>query len=105
MAEVSCIRVEVVFLPTAAGGRRSLPSPGSGQYMPHLVADGGTEYLGVRFVAGPQPEFGVRSEFVVALAYHPRVDYAALAPGATFTVREGPRVVGSGRVLGREAPG
>jgi hypothetical protein len=99
MTGVPNIRAEVTFLPTTAGGRRSLPSPISGQYMPHLVVEGGAEYLGVRFVAGPQPEFGVRGEFVLALAYHPNVDYSALVPGAAFTVREGTQVVGAGRVI------
>jgi hypothetical protein len=39
------------------------------------------------------------------LMYHPQVDYRELIPGATFTVREGPKIVGHGRVLKREDGG
>lgn len=39
------------------------------------------------------------------LMYHPQVDYRELTPGTTFTVREGPRIVGHGRVLKREDSG
>jgi hypothetical protein len=67
--------------------------------MPHAVVDGGTEYLGVRFIDGPKPEFGVPGEYRLVLMYHPDVDYSALVPGTRFTLREGARVVATGRVL------
>jgi hypothetical protein len=65
-----------------------------------LVVAGGAEYLGVRFVGSQEPESGVPGEFLLSLAYHPQVDYLALAPGTAFTGPEGARVVGAGRVLG-----
>jgi hypothetical protein len=33
--------------------------------------------------------------------YHPRVDYDAVCVGATFTLREGGKVVGFGTVMER----
>ena len=68
--------------------------------MPHLVVEGSSEYLGVRFVGGPQPVFDVPAVFELFLMY-PEVDYSPLVPGAAFTVREGGRVVAKGRVLER----
>jgi hypothetical protein len=35
------------------------------------------------------------------LMYHPRVDYGAVQPNATFTIREGGKVVGFGRPVAR----
>ncbi len=57
------------------------------------------EHLGVCVWAGPaelQP--GQAAELDVALPYSPEI-YAKLTPGATFTIREGSKIVGSGRVL------
>jgi hypothetical protein len=72
-----------------------------GSYRPHVVvADG--EYLGVEFVscdgalAYDEPR-GARFR----LLYWPEVEYSVLQAGVTFTIREGPRIVGRGRVLGR----
>ena len=93
MRTLSRFVAELTFL---AGGRSSLPKLDG--YMPHLVLDGGSDYLGVRFVEGPQPIFDtpIVSEF--ELMYQ-GVDYAPLIPGVSFTVREGARIVARGRVL------
>lgn len=37
----------------------------------------------------------------MGLVYYPVVDYSALVQGAVFTIREGPRIVGHGRVVKR----
>ncbi|HUR28971.1 MAG TPA: hypothetical protein VM509_12350, partial [Planctomycetota bacterium] len=42
---------------------------------------------------------------IVQLAYFPRLAVDRLTLGATFTLREGPRIVGHGKVLGREDGG
>lgn len=96
---------ELTFLPKEEGGRSSLPllpwtAKGYGGYMPHLVVENGTEYLGVRFVGGPQPVFGVPAVYDLVLMY-PGVDYSPLVPGVIVTVREGGRVVARGQVLER----
>jgi hypothetical protein len=70
-------------------------------YMPHLVVDGNSEYLGVRFVGGPTPACSEPAIFELELMYA-GVDYSPLVPGAAVTVREGGRVVARGRVLKRE---
>ena len=95
------IEVEMAFLNQAEGGREQPPvltTPSL--YRPHLVVGDG-EYLGVVFLSVPQ-SVQAQSVFIatLGLAYHPNLDYSALVPGAEFTVREGPRVVGRGRVLG-----
>ena len=105
MDGVGRMTAELTFLPPSEGGRSHPPVPpwsvaGYGGYMPHLVAEGGTEYLGVRFVGGPQPVFGEPAVFELVLMY-PGVDYSPLVPGAAVTVREGGRVVARGRVLER----
>jgi hypothetical protein len=74
--------------------------PGYRGYMPHLVVDGGTEYLGVKFVGGPMPVFGEPAIFELFLMY-PAADYSPLVPGVAVTVREGGCVVAQGRVLER----
>ena len=57
------------------------------------------KHLGVCVWSGPaelQP--GQAAELEVALPYSPEI-YAELIPGATFTIREGGAIVGSGLVL------
>ena len=107
------ITAQITFLPATEGGRESLPNDfSSGQYRPHVVAGDPTqrkalfvnnvaqeEYLGVAFVGGP---IGVIAgePFVaeLALMYWPNVSYDSLVPGMTFTLREGPHIIGFGTV-------
>ena len=105
MGEVGRVTAELAFLPKSAGGRNNPPGPpwghGGAWYMPHLVVIGGDDtYLGVRFVGGPFPVLGEPAEFELSLMYL-GVDYTPLVPGAAVEVREGGRVVASGRVLSR----
>lgn len=60
----------------------------------------GESYLGVQFAGGG--EFlapGTEHEIRMELSFSDQVDYSALTPGATFTVRDGPHVIGFGKVL------
>ncbi len=85
-------------------------------YMPHVVVEppdvrivakdsrgyGTDDYLGVRFVAGPievRPNQQVSCS--LKLMYFPHVNYDSLQVGATFTIREGGKVVGFGVVTKR----
>jgi translation elongation factor EF-Tu-like GTPase len=108
------IEAEVTFLKIEEGGRATplRLEPGSPFYMPHLVigdpkvASPAGKLLGVAFrraplTVAPGDTIKVRMD----LMYHPQVDYRELVPGATFTVREGPRIVGHGRVVKREDSG
>ena len=101
------IDVVVTFLTESEGGRKN-PAFASSKYRPHVVvesvnerAPGSGVYLGVCFEGDEQPmEPGVSHPVRLALPYHPTVDYGQLESGATFTIREGARVVGFGRVTG-----
>jgi hypothetical protein len=97
--------VDITFLSPEAGGRQNLPLLQG--YRPHLVADNHSPetYLGVYFLEGPDisvSDQALRCRLV--LVYYPDVDYSALQIGTTFTIREGPHVVGSGTVISASEP-
>jgi hypothetical protein len=110
---IGTIEAEVVFLSHADGGRVQPPNVSLGSYMPHLVVQPPDvrdpvivdanrieeDYLGVCFVAGPAKCLaGEPVRVTMALMYYPRIRYDGLREGATFTIREGARIVGFGRV-------
>ncbi len=107
------IQAQITFLSASEGGRNSPPTDVSdGAYRPHLVVGDPNQrkawpvdnvaqetYLGVTFVGGSSRV--VAGEPFLAeleLLYWPNVSYESLVPGATFTIREGPHVVGYGNV-------
>jgi len=62
-------------------------------------------YQGVRFLQGPDGyQLGVAANVSLELMYYPDDRYEDVEPGATFTVREGKRVVGYGQVENRTDP-
>jgi hypothetical protein len=107
------ITAEITFLPPSEGGRETLPTDFSGGgYRPHVVVGDPKQrqavlvnnvaqekYLGVAFVLGPS-NVVAGEPFVaeIALMYWPKLSYDSLVSGATFTVREGPHIVGFGTV-------
>lgn len=113
MSEKPILEVEATFLTIEQGGRKLMPDLGAGRYMPHLVVQppevrtavvegnvGVEDYLGVAFIAGPMPVVaGQPALFTIESMYHPSVSYESLDVGATFTIREGARVIGYGTVL------
>jgi translation elongation factor EF-Tu-like GTPase len=103
MHKSSQIEVEMVFLTTAEGGRKRPPvftTPTN--YRPHIVVAGTTDYLGVIFEAAPEfVQAQVPFTATLGLLFYPKVDYPALVAGVEFTIREGARVVGTGRVIKR----
>jgi len=121
MNQLARITVEVTFIPASEGGRVNPPlliSRG-GSYRPHIVVGDpkqrqavviGNElqetHLGVAFLTGPEKvEAGEPFQAELALIYFPHPAYETLAPGVTFTIREGPRVVGFGEVKKVLLPG
>ena len=104
------MQADVTLLPELSHGRRLL---NTGQYRPHIVigpqsqrvairnGNAFTEkYLGVMFVGGPEAlSPGESAEFTLALIYFPDDPYEEVKPGATFTIREGPLVVGFGVII------
>lgn len=102
-----------MFRSTEDGGR-SQPAWDTNKYRPHIVigdrdqkeavlaTDGRTlieDYLPVVFTGeGQVMEFG--KEWLVELRlWNPGADYSGLVTGATFTIREADRIVGSGEVV------
>ena len=111
------ITAQITFLPPSEGGRETLPTDfSSGRYRPHVVVGDPKQrkavlvnnvaqekYLGVAFVAAPSNVLAGEPVVVeLALMYWPNVSYDSLIPGATFTLREGPHIIGFGSV--RTAP-
>jgi hypothetical protein len=108
--KVPVVQAEVTLFPELSHGRELLTA---GQYRPHIVIgpqsqrvatrDGNViteKYLGVMFVGGPDTiSPGQSAEVSLALMYFPDVDYSEVRLGATFTIREGPFVVGFGAIL------
>ncbi|MBC7528771.1 MAG: hypothetical protein H7308_14650 [Chthonomonadaceae bacterium] len=106
IAEITFHPREGEINPTVSGARYE-------GYMPHLVVQSPEvrqaavenneitdEHLGVRIVDSPfKYRLGESAWFTLVLLYE--VNYNALIPEATFTVREGPIIVGYGKVLAR----
>lgn len=88
----------------ADGGR---PCEFSAGYAPHLVVPPDSGFLAVRVFDVEDPDGykvvypGTTAKVLFQLMYHPQVDYSALVEGAEFNIQEGPRIVGTGRVLER----
>src|SRR5687767_11390372 len=110
MSELARIMADVTFIPSSEGGRETQPVLlwSGGSYRPHIVVGDPKQrravtignviqetYLGVVFLSGPEKvEFGEPILVEMALLYYPNPVYDSLVPGATFTIREGPKVVG-----------
>ena len=108
------IQAKVTFLTEDEGGRKS-PAWNFDKYRPHVVVgdpdqrealvaeDGRTAaetYLGVCFDGdGKEMLPGKQYEVSLVLMYFGTVEYEELVSGATFTIREGHRIVGFGEVL------
>ena len=109
---VPVVEAKFTLLSDLSHARRGLSS---GKYRPHIVIgpesqriairDGNrlTEnYLGVMFVGGPDTvEPGDTANVKLALMYFPEYPYEGVQPGVTFTVREGPLIVGYGVIQSR----
>lgn len=79
----------------------ALPNFSGGKYRPHLDLDKEVdpEYLGAQFVECADPvDFSVDFRVSVQLLYD-GVDYCGLVPDSSFTIREGARAVGEGRII------
>lgn len=102
------ILAEVVFFPPPAGRAKPPVELSSGKYMPHFVvgpfdptrlARPDDDYLGVVFLSGPDAiEADKPVEVMLGLLYD-QVDYSKLISGTEFTIREGGKSVGRGRVI------
>lgn len=109
---VPVVEAKFTLLPELSRGRRGLSS---GKYRPHIVIGPESQrvairegnrvtekYLGVMFVGGPDTmEPGEAADVKLALLYFPEYPYDEVQPGVTFTVREGPLIVGYGVIQSR----
>jgi hypothetical protein len=110
------IECTVTFLPASEGGRAH-PFPhgalSGDTYRPHLVVGDPSqrqaiivngnvlaeEYIGVAFHEGPPDvPVGIPVDVSLSAMFYPHPIYDRLVPGATFTVREGPKIVAYGTV-------
>jgi hypothetical protein len=110
------VECSVTFLTPKDGGRDHPLGPDAlsgNRYRPHIVIgdpnqrhaitnDHGLsaeEYVGVAFHDGPAlPEPGKEMKVVLTLMYFPHPMYDKLTRGATFTLREGAKVVAHGKI-------
>ena len=107
---VPTVRARVTLLPELSHGRW----PNRGRYMPHIVMGdpnqrearigrGNTineHYLGVLVADAPDELLpGVTADVYFRLMYWPEEQYRGVVVGATFTIREGPNVVGFGEIV------
>jgi len=114
------IDAEMVLLSKEDGGRSTpiLPIAYGGGYRPHIVLqprrtreariemrDGlrccVDPFVSVAFWSGDDPiPIGRPFKATLYLWYHPHEMYADCVPGATFTLREGAKIIGHGEILG-----
>ena len=112
-SQLPIVVVSLTVLSDSEGGRSS-PMFDQPLYQPHivigdphqkeaLVNDDGVcmeDYLGVRFLGdGRLLDVGKEYKVELLLMYYPKVDYRSVVPGATFTLREGGKVVAFGQII------
>ncbi len=96
-------KVAIKFFLTEDGGRKSPVDLNSHQYRPHFKLSEDDELLGVEFIQGSHAPVkpGESACAIVRLLYYPEVNYNKLIEGTEFSILEGPKVVGHGRVISR----
>jgi len=118
MNKLPIIKCKITLLTEEQGGRTwtpiALKSLKGDSYRPHFVVGDTSqreaiidennnlleEYLGISFSSSPNIIIqGEEFEAKIKLIYYPNADYSSLKPGATFTIREGDKVVGFGTVI------
>ena len=77
--------------------RKSLPDLMSGNYRPHILLKGDTQYLGFYFEQGEIKNFDEETICFLNPIYE-GVDYSSLKKGTNFFIMEGCNTVGEGIV-------
>ena len=110
---IPAVRAVVTMLPDLDHPRY----PNRALYMPHIVIGDPHQreaersgmnltehYLGILVADAPDELApGATTEITMRLMYWPEEAYDEVRPGATFTLREGPNVIGYGEILSRLA--
>jgi hypothetical protein len=116
MNDVTILVVDLTFLRREDGGKVQLPGPPFLRYSPHLVVQMPDirqaimeenniveDYVPVEFLDGPLDYVaGETGRFQIAIVHAIKTSCESLHPGATFTVREGSRIIGFGTVVERK---
>ncbi len=99
MARMNCVKAWVRFFAPEEGGR-PVPPVGDG-YAPYLRTSTGHQGLAIRVNGMPElgGQFGVPYDVELELSYHPALDYSMVQLGTSFSLVEGPKVVGEGKVI------
>lgn len=91
-----CIKYEIVCT-FDSKKRERFPDLNSGIYRPHIVINGTTEYLGIEFESSNLKEFDREDKAIIRSLYNLDM-YENLIPGVSFTIREGRKIVGKGKI-------
>ena len=91
-----CIRYEILCI-FDSKKREKFPDLNSEIYRPHIVINGDNEYLGIEFETSKLKEFDKEDKAIIRSLYNTDM-YEKLIPGVLFTIREGRKIVGNGRV-------
>ena len=90
-----CLYVEVIFY---SGQRKELPASG---YRPDAVFQGNQDYWGITFLDLPVEGFDVVTPAMIKFTFQDS-HYQEVVPGQFFTILEGARQVGEGKIISIE---
>ena len=83
------------------GNKRNIfPDLNSGTYMPHLMINGTKTYLRIAFVSSDLAKFDINGKAIVRTLYDHSL-YQNLIEGKEFSIREGNKIVGNGKIISR----
>ena len=114
LTEMESAVVSITLLTTAEGGRRK-PAFDSPRFRPSIVVGDAAQREAIKDADGVIREHYIDTPFsgngqvlrlggtyeVTLQLWNPEADLSAVVPGATFTLREGPKIIGYGHVIER----
>ena len=118
MNELYSFEAEITLIPKEEGGRETIPSLTGSYYKPNIVVGDPNQrqavivknfiqetYLSIAFESSENDvEFNKPFLAELAMIHYPDPPYDSLVPDTTFTLREGPNIIGFGRVKSLPAP-
>lgn len=78
--------------------RKEIPNLNSEKYMPHLVIKGTKTFLGIVFESSDIKNFNENGKAIIRTLYDLDL-YNNLLVGTEFTIREGNKIVGFGKII------
>ena len=118
LTEMETAVVSITLLTTAEGGRRK-PAVDSPSFRPSIVVGDASQRQAIKDADGVIREHYIDAPFsgngqvltlggtyeVTLWLWNPEADLSGVVPGATFTLREGPKIIGHGHVIERKSSG